>query len=430
MNARNGTAPKALQNLNPSTPSAEFIPQAGDDFVITPAIHDITERALTYLNIGYAVHLSGPAGTGKTTLALHIASQLGRRCTLLHGDDELRSSDLLGKDTGFRRQSVRDNYVSSILKTEETVSVMWTSNRLTTACEQGHTLIYDEFTRTPATANNAFLSILEEGILNLPSSSQEKGYIRVHPDFRAIFTSNPEEYVGVHKTQDALLDRMITLEVTHQDRETEAAIVAAKSARTPIEAEIIVDIVRSVRRQVGGNGGPTIRAALAIARIVDQRKCEVQLDDPVFRTTCQDVLFFNARKQSSNKLERSHIDRLVDQVLRASPRSTLDQKNVVLSETTSTAQKIEASITSVESQVMKLANAGNSGNLPDAPFAENGKAHATTPISQSTNHDTDAVDKSSAKEIVAPNVNKSTNSRKLPRPPSFDNPSNIALSAS
>ena len=28
-----------------------------------------------------------------------------------------------------------------------------------------------------------------------------------------IFTSNPEEYAGVHKTQDALLDRMITIAV-------------------------------------------------------------------------------------------------------------------------------------------------------------------------------------------------------------------------
>ncbi len=308
---RVGTAPKTLQNLPSNAPSAEFAPQAGDDFVITPAIKDLTDRALAYLEIGYAVHLSGPAGTGKTTLALHIASQIGRRCTLLHGDDELRASDLIGKDSGFRRQSVRDNYVSSILKTEETVSLMWTSNRLTTACEQGHTLIYDEFTRTPATANNAFLSVLEEGILNIPSSSQEKGYVRVHPNFRAIFTSNPEEYVGVHKTQDALLDRMITIEVGHQDRETEISIVNAKSHRTREEAAVIVDIVRSMRTLLDNAGGPTIRAAIAIARIVDLRKCKIDADDQVFKATCQDVLYFNAKKQRGNSFDRHLIDRIV-----------------------------------------------------------------------------------------------------------------------
>jgi len=55
------------------------------------------------------------------------------------------------------------------------------------------------------------------------------GYLEVHPDFRAIFTSNPEEYAGVHKTQDALMDRLITLNLGNFDRETEIQIAMAKS---------------------------------------------------------------------------------------------------------------------------------------------------------------------------------------------------------
>jgi gas vesicle protein GvpN len=312
------------KQANPATPpkqiTADFIPQPSADFVITPSIQDLTDRALAYLSVGYAVHLSGPAGTGKTTLALHIASQLARPCTMLHGDDELKGSDLVGRDSGYRRQSIRDNYVSSILKTEETVSVMWTNNRLTTACEQGHTLVYDEFTRSPATANNILLSVLEEGILNIPSSSQEKGYIKVHPDFRAIFTSNPEEYVGVHKTQDALLDRMITLEVSHQDRDTELAIVEAKSKRSHEDASIIVDIIRNLRDRLGGNGGPTIRAALAIATIADFRGCRVDASDPVFIATCQDLLYYNAIRQSPGGIKRQDIDAIVKRLATKSTR--------------------------------------------------------------------------------------------------------------
>lgn len=331
------------QFLGDREPTAEFIPEAGGDFVVTPYVQDLTDRALAYLNIGYAVHLSGPAGTGKSTLAMHIASLLGQHCTLLHGDDEFKASDLLGRDTGYRRNSIVDNYVSSIVKTEESLSVVWSSNRLTTACQKGHTLIYDEFTRSPATANNPFLSILEEGILNIPSSGKEKGYIKVHPNFRAIFTSNPEEYVGVHKTQDALLDRMITLRLDYQDRETEAAIVCAKSNRSLKDAEAIVDIIRCIRKKLGGMNGPTVRAAIAIAKIVDYRNCVVDPNDPLFMVTCGDVLYFHTCRHPSASLTQTEVDSII--------RSLGQEKSP--SESVATPETLPQS--SIEEQVLETA---------------------------------------------------------------------------
>lgn len=331
------------QFLGDREPTAEFIPEAGVDFVVTPYVQDLTDRALAYLNIGYAVHLSGPAGTGKSTLAMHIASLLGQHCTLLHGDDEFKASDLLGRDTGYRRNSIVDNYVSSIVKTEESLSVVWSSNRLTTACQKGHTLIYDEFTRSPATANNPFLSILEEGILNIPSSGKEKGYIKVHPNFRAIFTSNPEEYVGVHKTQDALLDRMITLRLDYQDRETEAAIVCAKSNRSLKDAEAIVDIIRCIRKRLGGMNGPTVRAAIAIAKIVDYRNCAVDPNDPLFLVTCGDVLYFHTCRHPLASLAQSE----VDSIIRSMGQEASSSQPVTLSQ--------EPSQPTIEEQVLESA---------------------------------------------------------------------------
>jgi len=40
-------------------------------FVVTPAIERVAIRALRYLKSGFPIHLRGPAGTGKTTLAMH-----------------------------------------------------------------------------------------------------------------------------------------------------------------------------------------------------------------------------------------------------------------------------------------------------------------------------------------------------------------------
>ena len=78
----------------------DVLPEASDEFVATPHIQALTERALAYLGVGYAVHFAGAAGTGKTTLAFHVAAKLDQPVTLIHGDDEFGSSDLVGKDAG------------------------------------------------------------------------------------------------------------------------------------------------------------------------------------------------------------------------------------------------------------------------------------------------------------------------------------------
>ncbi|MDP2700512.1 MAG: gas vesicle protein GvpN, partial [Candidatus Rokubacteria bacterium] len=257
-------------------------PQASEGFVSTPEVQALTERALTYLQVGYPVHLSGPAGTGKTTLALHVASKLGRPVTLVHGDDEFASSDLVGNDYGYRKSKLVDNFIHSVLKTEEEMQTLWMDNRLTTACQNGDTLIYDEFTRSRPEANNALLSILGERILNLPKLRRSgQGYLEVHPEFRAIFTSNPEEYAGVHKTQDALMDRLITITVGHYDRATEIAVTVAKSGVPEADAEAIVDIVRELRGVGVNNHRPTIRACIAIGRILAHRRARARPGDPV-----------------------------------------------------------------------------------------------------------------------------------------------------
>ena len=51
-----------------------FVPEPSSGFVTTPFVENITQRALTYLQAGYPVHFSGPAGTGKTTLCLLYTS--------------------------------------------------------------------------------------------------------------------------------------------------------------------------------------------------------------------------------------------------------------------------------------------------------------------------------------------------------------------
>ena len=298
------------------TEGDNVVPEPSDEFVLTPYVQEVSERALAYLEAGYPVHFAGPAGTGKTTLAFHIAARLGRPVTLIHGDDEFGSSDLVGRDVGYRKYKLIDNFIHSVLKSEEEMHTLWVDQRLTTACQNGDTLIYDEFSRSRPEANNALLSILSEKILNLPKlRGSSEGYLQVHPDFRAIFTSNPEEYAGTHKTQDALMDRLITIRLEHYDRETEIEITMAKSALARSDAEKIVDIVRELRSVGVNNHRPTIRACIAIASVLAVRGGHARWDDPVFQWVSRDILN-QADTAKVTRGDKSVLPQKLDEIIR------------------------------------------------------------------------------------------------------------------
>jgi gas vesicle protein GvpN len=282
-------------------------------FVETSYIKDICQRALNYVKAGFPVHFRGASGTGKTTFAMHVASKIGRPVVLLHGDDRLTTSDLVGGEHGYRYRRLVDNFISRVLKTEEDMTRHWTDNRLTIACKNGYTLVYDEFTRSRPEANNILLSILQEKVMDLPANrGGEEGYLRVHPDFTGVFTSNPEEYAGVHKAQDALRDRMVTIDLDYMDRPTEIAICQAKSGLPYKEAKTIVDIVRGLRESGEYEFAPTIRAAIMIARSLKTHPgAAVSSDNKIFRQICQDILASETSRLGENNSQKK-VKKIVD----------------------------------------------------------------------------------------------------------------------
>lgn len=261
------------------------------DFVETKFVKNLTERAMGYIKAGFPVHFRGASGTGKTTLALHVASKIGRPVVMIHGDEQYTTSDLVGGEHGYRLRKVVDRFVSRVLKVEEDMAKRWVDNRLTVACKYGFTLVYDEFTRSRPEANNILLSILQERIMDLPiGRGGDESFLMVHPNFTGIFTSNPEEYAGVHRSQDALRDRMITMDLDYFDEETEVAIVRAKAALPRKETERIVKVVRAVRESGACEFAPTVRGAIMIAKSLAVLNGHVKGSSTIFQQVCQDIL--------------------------------------------------------------------------------------------------------------------------------------------
>lgn len=259
-------------------------------FVSTPAIERVVNRAFRYLQSGFSVHLRGPAGTGKTTLALHLADLLSRPMMLLYGDDDFKTSDLIGNQTGYTRKKVVDNYIHSVVKVEDELRHNWVDSRLTLACREGFTLIYDEFNRSRPEVNNVLLSALEEKLLVLPPNTNRNEYIRVNPQFRAILTSNPEEYCGVHATQDALLDRLVTINIPEPDELTQQEIIMQKTGIDRESAVTVVQVVRTFRKCTKAEKSSGLRSCLILAKICHEHEILAMPENPDFRDICQDVL--------------------------------------------------------------------------------------------------------------------------------------------
>lgn len=282
------------------------------DYVITEYLERLIQRALVYLDNGFPVHLEGPAGTGKTSLATHLAGRRGRPVMLIHGNEDMNSADIVGSVYGYQGHVLMDNFVHSVMKREETWERQWIDGLLTAACRDGMTLIYDEFTRSHPETNNVLLSVLEERTLQVPGARPGEKSLRVHPEFRAIFTSNPHEYAGVYKGQDALRDRMITIELGALDIETEVRIASARSGLEPEQTYRVVTITRLFAAAFP-TFRTTLRRSIMIASIV--KAAGMLLTSEAFADLCFDILGSELFREASKPLTQPALRQRVSEVI-------------------------------------------------------------------------------------------------------------------
>jgi nitric oxide reductase NorQ protein len=274
-----------------------FLTPEANHFISTKEVKEMESRLSLWLQAGYPVHLIGPTGCGKTSLAVHVAKIMGRPVVWINGDESVTTSDLIGGYSQMQSESIRDNYVHNVFKTKDTMRIEWVDNPLSLACKYGYTLIYNEFSRTKPASNNILLSVFEEGILELPTKFGEDRYIKVHPDFRAILTSNSIEYAGIHRPQDALLDRMVGIYADYYGFDTEVQITMEHTGISREDAEKIVRVVRSIREKLPDAQKPGTRACIMIANGMQtlKNRSDLTID---FGQMCIDVI---ASKTSSPK---------------------------------------------------------------------------------------------------------------------------------
>jgi len=281
---------------------SEYLNPEINNWVETESVKELKEKVKNWLFLKYPVHIIGPTGCGKTLLSLQIAKEFGRPVVWINGDESVTTTDLIGGYSQVETTSIRDKYVHNVFKDKEVLKADWLDNPLTLACKYGYTLIYNEFSRSKPAANNVLLSIFSEGILELPTQFGEERYVKVHPEFRAIFTSNPIEYAGIHKPQDALLDRMISIFMNHYDKETEKKIIMAQSKIKEKDAEMIVNLIRKLRTKLPETEEIGLRPGIMLAQVLEQNG---NINKKIIKQFLPEVLSskINGKKDFDNKMK-------------------------------------------------------------------------------------------------------------------------------
>lgn len=266
---------------------AAYLVPNDDHFVDSPEVRGLIDRIKLWLKAGYPAHLIGATGCGKTSIAMRTAKELGRPVMWLNGDETMTTTDLIGGYSKVEQESLRDRYIHNVIKSSDVIRAEWVDNPLALACRHGYALVYNEFSRTKPAANNVLLSILEEGILEYPTRFGEERYLRVHPDFKIILTSNSIEYAGVHRPQDALLDRLVSIYMDYYSFDTESRIVASHTGLPAKDARRIVGVVRALRDLLPDDQKPGTRACVMIGMGLKALNGHRGVD---FEQLCMDVI--------------------------------------------------------------------------------------------------------------------------------------------
>ena len=173
--------------------------------------------------------LSGPAGCGKTSVALQVAARLGWGVQQLTLSARTEASDLIGHTSLHKGQLVYEY------------------GPLVTAMKLGEILILNEIDLMPPGELSALNDVLEGRALTIAQNCGER--IKPHPFFRVIATANTKGmgdplgfYSGTRQLNQAFLDRWRFVEVSYPKEQVEKAIIS--KACPGLDKSFIGNLVR------------------------------------------------------------------------------------------------------------------------------------------------------------------------------------------
>jgi MoxR-like ATPase len=244
------------------------------------------------LQAGRHVLLEGPVGSGKTSLAVFVAKQNGRKVVRVDGDGRFTEQKLVG------------SFDPKLVLEWGFTEAAFLPGPLYLAMKSGSVLLVNELNRMPEMVQNVLLPALDEGFIQVPHIGQ----IQAAPGFCLIATQNPREFVGTSPLGEALLDRLEWISIPYLDEAQEVEIaklsVTASSPAVLSAVFLAVRLVRLTRNHPHIKRGASIRAAQSLLEIfiksLESTNPEVHSNDsPEF----DDLFWRAARMALANRIE-------------------------------------------------------------------------------------------------------------------------------